>query len=77
MDSAVFVATLPVSQFIYLHSTGSVATNTALSVATVATNKHFVYLMQNTKLHSHACQAVIIFSVFPPLYIYTEYINRI
>ena len=43
MDSAVFVATLPVSQKNYWHSTGSVATNTALSVATVSTNKHHTH----------------------------------
>ena len=42
MDSTVFVATLPVSQNFYFFSTGSLATNTALSVATVATNKHFL-----------------------------------
>ena len=40
-DSAVFIATLPVSQFFYFFSTGSVAMNTALSVATVVMNKHF------------------------------------
>ena len=34
-------ATLSVSKFFYFFSTGSVATNTALSVATLATNKHF------------------------------------